>query len=177
MAWKLASADPETAPSTVVFVALVVNLIVFVPVSNLGLAASFGFGKLKQHFKLPRVSVTNLTLVTVAWAPLVCPTNFILFLTCPEKAPWTWVARLNVSTFKIVDDVEYTFETGASLSYTLTVLTFVGALYGPSRWFGAANLKVNPDDLTVSPVWNTPLIILISSNFGVTNAVTSTLSK
>ena len=37
--------------------------------------------------------------------------------------------------------------------------------------------KVNPDDETVSPVWNTPLVIVISSNFGVTNVVTSTLSK
>ena len=128
LAWKLASADPETAPAIVVFVGLVVNLIVFVPVSNLGLAASFGSGKLKQHFRLPRVSVINLTLVTVAWAPLVVPISFIPFLTCPENAPWTWVARLNVSTFKIVDDVEYTFEIGASLSYTLTVLIFVGAL-------------------------------------------------
>ena len=103
---KLVSAAPVTSGPWTEFVELVVNLTVFVPVSNLGFASVFGSGMLKQAVNVPIASVTNLTSVTVASAPLDCPINFIFFLTCPKKEPWTWVARLKVSTFKKVVDVE-----------------------------------------------------------------------
>ena len=49
-----------------------------------------------------------------------------------------------MSTFKIVDDVEYTVDIPAALSYGFKVITFVGASYGPSLWFCAASLKTIP---------------------------------
>ena len=71
----------------------------------------------------------------------------------------------------------------AAMLYGFAVKTFVGALYGPSLWFGVASLKLKetrPSEVlpkTVSPVWNTPLVMLTSINFGEQNLVTSTSSK
>ena len=79
----MASADPVTVPATVEFVGLVVNLKVFVPVSNLGFAALFGSGISKQHFKFPRVSVISLTSVIVASARLLLPISFRPLKACP----------------------------------------------------------------------------------------------
>ena len=134
---------------------------------------------LKQTVNAPMESEINLTSATVASALLVNPINFMPFLTCPRNWPWTWVARLKVSMFKIVEDVEYEAGTPAPGVYGFVVNTFVGSLYGPSLWFGAANLNINvlSLDSTVSPIENTPEVILISSNFGVVNLVTSILSK
>ena len=169
-------------PGIVEFVELVVNLSVFVPVSNLGFASTFGFGILKVALNCPIESDINLTSVTVASAPVVCPTSFMSFWTFPKKLPCTWVERLNVSTFKTVEDVEYTVEIPEDPPrYGFNVATFVGALYGPSLWFGDASLNENSLLLTVpftvSPVWKTPLVMLTSINLGVTKLVTSTLSK
>ena len=49
-------------------------------------------------------------------------------MTCPVNSPWTWEARLNVSTFKIVEDVDYTVDMPAAMLYGFAVITFVGAL-------------------------------------------------
>ena len=97
----------------------------------------------------------------------------------PKNEPWTVVAKLNVSTFKIVEEVEYTVDIPAVGVYGLIVTTFDGALYGPSLWFGDASLNTNllSLDFTVSPIWKTPLVMLTSSSFGVVNLVTSILSK
>ena len=72
---KLASATPVTDPPRVAFTGLVVNLIVFVPVSNLGFASTFGSGILKQAVNVPMESLINLTSFTLHSAPLVCPTR------------------------------------------------------------------------------------------------------
>ena len=125
---KFASADPVTVPASFEFVELVVKRSVFVPVSNCGFASIFGFGTLKQHVNWPIVSDINLTSVTVASAPLVSPMSFIPFITWSWNSPWTTEARLNVSTFKSVEDVEYTVDMPAAMLYGFAVRTFVGSL-------------------------------------------------
>ena len=71
------------------------------PVSNLGLSKMFGFGTKKLPIKVADKSDINLTLVIVAWAPLVCPTKIMSLSTHPLYPPWNWVANEKVSIFKI----------------------------------------------------------------------------
>ena len=181
LAEKFDSAALVNTPCNLELVELLENLNVFIPVSNLGFALAFGFGMLKQAVSWPKLSDINLKSVIVASAPLELPTNFILVFAFPKKVPWFWVARLNVSIFKRVVDVEYEAGIPAPGVYGFKPKVFVGLLNGPSLWFGAASLNTNFWDpivpVTVSPIVKVPRVILTSRSFGVTNWVTSILSK
>ena len=82
------------------FTGLVVKRRVFVPVSNLGNASTFGSGISKQATKFPKVSDINLESVTVASAPLVSPLRVIFLLINHWNVPRTSCCNDPVSTFK-----------------------------------------------------------------------------
>ena len=57
--------------------------------------------------KSPNASVTNLTSLTVAVAPLSAPTRVIPVVMYPKYVPCALFDRERVSTFKTVPDAEY----------------------------------------------------------------------
>ena len=79
----------------------------FVPVSNRGWLRLFGFGKNKLPWTSAAKSLTSLTSLIVAWAPLVLPVSFIPVWTQPKNSPCASCDSEYMSTFKIVDVDEY----------------------------------------------------------------------
>ena len=80
---KLTSAVVSSEVTTVEFVELEVNTKVFVPVLNDGVDGTVGSGINNEPIKTPDSSAINLISEIIATAPLVCPTNFILFVILP----------------------------------------------------------------------------------------------
>ena len=91
------------------FVGLDVNLNVLEPVLNLSGGGGDARGSLKKNDPptSPNVSVTTLTSLTDACAPLVLPTRTTLLFTNPKKVPWTSSESASASIFRTVEDAEY----------------------------------------------------------------------
>ena len=155
------------------FVSLDDNLNVFVPEVNLNGGNGLLNGSLKkiEPVKSPKVSGINLTLDTVAWAPLVSPRRVIPSVTNPKYLPNTSSTKELTSIFNIVDDDEYTEGNSTLLSYGFKLYVDVGLAPGPLLWLGAYALALNKCvdptyPFTVSPIINDPEDIAISVSLG-----------
>ena len=165
------------------FVALEVNLNVFVPFVNLNCGTGVASGSLKKNdpFKSPNVSDINLIFDTVAVAPLVEPTNFIPVSIYPKNLPCASSTNPDISMFKTVDDAEYRLGNVNPELYGFWVYTVVGELILPVLWFGAhvlatKTLAAPSNPSTVSFTSNEPESIDTSINFGITS-IPDALSK
>ena len=76
-------ASVPTSVADWLLVLLLVSLKTFLPTSNLGVVISLGLGIKKDPLTDPKVSVFKWTLLIVAWALEVCPTNLRPFSTYP----------------------------------------------------------------------------------------------
>ena len=108
--WTVSKVPLEENPSSAIvdarfwsFKLLFTNVKVLLPVSNLGWIFVFGFGIKKLPINVADKSERSLTLVIVAWAPLVWPISLIPDSTYPLKDPWGSFDSEKVSTFKIFD--------------------------------------------------------------------------
>ena len=101
------------------FVLLDVSLKVFVPTVNLSGGKGSVNGSLKKSAPLrsPKVSGINFILATVACYPLVSPSKVMPSVTNPKYLPITSSTKELISTFKIVEDEEYTDGNSTLLSY------------------------------------------------------------
>ena len=144
-------------------ISLDVNLKVLLPDLILTWGVGVALGSLIHiaPVRSPKLSETNLTLATLAWAPLVNPLRTILVGANPKNAPCAWAQSATVSMFNIVDACEYPSGNVELWSYGFTVYVSVGLANGPFLWFGAANLNSNAVPpivpLIVSPTWNDPV--------------------
>ena len=134
VSWTVSRVPEEINPSSTIEDAsfwllfwLLTKVNTLFPDSNLGFVLLFGSGIKKLPIRVALISEINLTSDTVAWAPLVCPTNIIPDSTKPENAPSGWFDREKVSTFNIVEVDEYVEETDCPV-YGLTVNLVVGEL-------------------------------------------------
>ena len=103
---KLSSAT-EVASKLGVLSGSLVNLNCLVPAVNLGKDRTLGSGIYKDPPKKPVISLTSLTSVIVASAPLLSPTRTILGSTNPWYPPVsTWLDNEAVSKFINVEVAE-----------------------------------------------------------------------
>ena len=137
-----------------------------------GTGVEFGSLIKKHPIKSPKVSVTSLTFVIVAIAPLDFPISFAPIWTYPPNLDIDSSASELVSTFKTVDDAEYTAGKDWFRSYGFALYWLDGLLYAPALWVGFAVLNViifwppiYPS--TVSPILNDPETIEISKSLGI----------
>ena len=179
----------ETSPKPFIeLFELEVSLNVLLPFVNLKGGTGSSNGSLKKNDPLTSPNTSEINLIplpeeTDAWALLVLPTitTSLPVLTYPENLPCASSAKESISIFKIVDEAEYAVCTDTSLSYGLVVYILLGVFVSPDLWFGwqilkDANCKLPAKTSTVSPLVNTPLVILISNNFGITS-IPPVLSK
>ena len=159
----------------VAFVSLEVNLKSLLPDLILTWGVGVALGSLIHiaPIKSPKLSETNLTLATLAWAPLVNPLRTILVGANPKNAPCACSQSPTVSIFKTVDACEYPFGNVELGSYGLMSYVSVGLANGPFLWLGAASLNskaVAPIvPLIVSPIWNDPVTLNTSKSLGITS--------